>query len=86
MFVFKEVKYMGGVTAKVTTKGQVTLPKEVRERIGIEAGDVIDFEEKKGVYILKKKAKPSPFDKWMGYLKQKKGEKPDEIVEVLRGK
>ncbi|MBI3752543.1 MAG: AbrB/MazE/SpoVT family DNA-binding domain-containing protein [Deltaproteobacteria bacterium] len=77
---------MGGVTAKVTTKGQVTLPKEVRERIGIEAGDEIDFEEKKGFYILKKKPKPSPFDKWVGYLKHKKGEKPDEIVEALRGK
>lgn len=77
---------MGGVTAKVTTKGQVTLPKEIRERIGIKAGDVIDFEEKKGFYTLKKRAKPSPFDKWMGCLKHKKREKPDEVVEALRGK
>ncbi len=77
---------MGGIAAKVTTKGQITLPKEVRERMGVEAGDEIDFEEKRGLYILKKKIKPSPFDKWMGYLKQKKGEQPDEIVEALRGR
>lgn len=77
---------MESIAAKVTTKGQVTLPKEVRERMGIEAGDEIDFQEKRGFYILRKKAKPSPFDKWMGYLRQKKGERPDDIVEALRGK
>lgn len=77
---------MEGISAKVTTKGQVTLPKEVRDRMGIEVGDEIDFQEKRGFYILRKKAKPSPFDKWMGYLRQKKGERPDDIVEALRGK
>lgn len=77
---------MAGIAAKVTTKGQITLPKEVRERMGVEAGDEIDFEEKRGLYVLKKRIKASPFDKWMGYLKQKKGEQPDKIVEALRGR
>ena len=30
-------------TATVTTKGQVTIPKEVRERLGIETGDRLSF-------------------------------------------
>ncbi len=30
-------------TARVTFKGQVTIPKEIRERLGIETGDFIVF-------------------------------------------
>jgi AbrB family looped-hinge helix DNA binding protein len=30
-------------TARITSKGQVTIPKEVRERLGVEPGDGLDF-------------------------------------------
>lgn len=32
-------------TATVTSKGQITLPKSVRERLGVEAGDKVEFVE-----------------------------------------
>jgi antitoxin PrlF len=34
--------------AKVTSKGQVTLPKAVRDRHGIKPGDVVEFVEQNG--------------------------------------
>jgi AbrB family looped-hinge helix DNA binding protein len=30
-------------TARITSKGQVTIPKEIRERLGVEPGDALDF-------------------------------------------
>ena len=33
-----------GMATMVTSKGQVTIPKPLRERLGIEAGSAVDFE------------------------------------------
>ena len=43
-------------TTKVTRHGQITLPASVRERLGIEEGDLveIDIEDERAVLIPKK--------------------------------
>src|SRR5450759_5210080 len=35
--------------ATVSEKGQVTIPKRLRERLGIRAGQMLDFEEPDGI-------------------------------------
>lgn len=38
-------------TATITSKGQITIPKEVREALGVSAGDRVEFvAEEEGVY------------------------------------
>jgi AbrB family looped-hinge helix DNA binding protein len=38
-------------TATITSKGQITLPKEVRDALGVSAGDRVEFvAEEKGIY------------------------------------
>ncbi|GIL01953.1 MAG: hypothetical protein BroJett030_18520 [Alphaproteobacteria bacterium] len=37
-----------GALAKITAKGQITLPKEVRERHGLKPGDRVEFVEEGG--------------------------------------
>jgi len=40
-------------TATITSKGQVTIPKDVRSRLGIDSGDRVEFIEiQKGVFQI----------------------------------
>jgi len=74
------------VTAKVTSKGQITIPKEIREKLGISPGEEIGFVERRGVFFIRKPMKRSPFEKWMGRLTDLKGSESDKIINNLRGK
>lgn len=71
---------------RITRKGQVTLPKRIREALGLRQGDIVDFKiaPDKRVVIVKG-GSPSPFDKYFGFLKDKKGMDVDEIIREIRG-
>lgn len=52
--------------AKITSKGQITVPVAIRRALGVGAGDVLLFEEDKtGVRVRPVRAK-SPFAKYRG--------------------
>ena len=71
--------------AKITSKGQITLPKEVRRRLGVGPGDQVEFVEENGKYVLKKIVKESPFDAYVGYLRRQRGSDTNKIIQELRG-
>jgi antitoxin PrlF len=73
------------IVAKVTSKGQVTIPKKVRDRLGVHPGEDVGFEEKEGVVVITKAVTKSPFDKWVGKLKKLEGQHSDDLVKELRG-
>jgi AbrB family looped-hinge helix DNA binding protein len=70
---------------KITAKGQITLPIEVRESLGLQPGDKVEIAESIHGYIIKKHAVPSPFTKYMGCMKNKQ-KQTDQVIEELRGK
>ena len=39
---------------RVTEKGQVTIPKELRDALGIGAGTEVEFERRKDVIVVRK--------------------------------
>lgn len=73
------------IVAKVTSKGQVTLPKRVRDRLGVHAGENVGFEEKEGLLVIRKVVIKSPFDKWVGRLKHLEGQRSDDLAREARG-
>jgi len=45
---------------KVTVKGQVTIPKEIRDALGIGAGTEVEFERKNETIVVRKvKGRPT---------------------------
>lgn len=41
-------------TVKILPRGQITLPKKIREKINLKDGDVLLVEEKNGVLTMRK--------------------------------
>ncbi|HTE86293.1 MAG TPA: AbrB/MazE/SpoVT family DNA-binding domain-containing protein [Dehalococcoidia bacterium] len=72
--------------AKVTSKGQVTIPNEIRRRLGVQPGDEILFVEDKDGVHLRRLIPDSVFEKWTGYLTELVGRRSDELVDEMRGR
>ena len=52
--------------AKVTSKGQITIPREVRRRLGVRAGDRVQFDEDAKGMRISAVRKESPFARYAG--------------------
>jgi antitoxin PrlF len=71
----------------VTTKGQVTIPKAVRERLGIEPGNAVNFElASDGRVVLSKVEGPRPASRFEAMRgRAGAGLSTDEIMALTRG-
>ena len=73
--------------ATVTSKGQVTIPKRVRDLLGIEPGSLVDFERAQDGRIvlvkIEKKARLNRFARLRGHAG--KGLSTAEIMAMTRG-
>jgi antitoxin PrlF len=52
--------------AKVTSKGQITVPVQIRRSLGVKPGDNIRFEQQEGGIRVVRDADENPFEKWRG--------------------
>lgn len=67
----------------VSEKGQVTIPKALRERLGIKPGEMLDFTEEEGRLVAVKVRVRDPVDRVYGLLQLDRG--TDELIDELRG-
>jgi AbrB family looped-hinge helix DNA binding protein len=71
----------------ITSKGQVTLPKLVRERLGVNPGEQVEFRlGEHGEVIIEKaggERQPERFARWRGFFGP--GPSTDEIMALTRG-
>ncbi len=68
----------------VSERGQVTIPKAIRDRLGIRPGTQLDFEAERGRLVARKVNSQDTVDAVYGILKTDRS--TDEIIEELRGK
>ena len=72
------------LTSSVTTKGQVTIPAELREILGIKPGDRVGFIETEGkVEILRQENRVAAA---FGVLKARKGVSLKQMEATIAGK
>lgn len=72
--------------AKVTSKGQLTIPKEVRRVLGVRAGDslVFDMSEDGEEVRVRVARKPVSFADYEGAWREGKGMSLEEVNEYMR--
>ncbi len=69
--------------AVVSEKGQVTIPKLLRDRLGIRPGQVLDFREDRGKLVATKAGVEDPVASVYGTLDL--GRPTDDVIDDLRG-
>jgi antitoxin PrlF len=68
----------------VSVKGQITIPKQLRDRLGLKAGTVLDFEEAGGRLVARKLVPADHLDDLIGVLPRPHGG-TDAMIRKLRG-
>jgi AbrB family looped-hinge helix DNA binding protein len=79
-----EALYSLPMESTVTSKGQITLPAEIREQLDLRPGTVVRFELREGgVFLCKDTSGEHPVDRVFGQLRL---EKPvDVLLDEMRG-
>jgi AbrB family looped-hinge helix DNA binding protein len=72
--------------AKVTSKGQVTVPVEIRRYLGLKPGEHLRFEPQADGIRLVREVAENPFEKWRGIGTgfPIEGEGPEAVVAFFR--
>ena len=71
------------IKATVSEKGQVTIPKALRDRLGLEPGQVLDFQEDNGRLVASKVQAQDGVSSVYGILRLDRS--TDDIMTELRG-
>ena len=70
----------------LTSKGQITLPKELRDQLGLHQGDLVEFVEESGHTIIRRVSPPeNPILRWVGAAPLPDGVSSTDWVRDARG-
>jgi len=73
------------MNAVVSEKGQVTIPKVIRDGLGLHAGAILDFREENGTIVAIKVVQRDPIAAWRGRGRLPAGRTVDQYLKESRG-
>jgi antitoxin PrlF len=82
--VLSRNSYHTSMKAIVSEKGQVTIPKSLRDKLGIRPGTVLDFGDEQGRLVARKQSEVDVIRKWRGRGKLPGGMDVDAYLNRLR--
>ncbi|MCY4128730.1 MAG: AbrB/MazE/SpoVT family DNA-binding domain-containing protein [Gammaproteobacteria bacterium] len=72
---------------RVSKRGQVTIPKSLRDRFGLNPHDEVEFvPTKKGLLLRKNFVGSHPVDSLVGILTDFEFDRTDDFIEEIRGR
>jgi len=72
------------MTAVVTKDGQLPLPREVCEQLGLAPGQTLEVHSENGLLVGWKTTASDPFEKWRGRGQLPRGQNVDEYLRLIR--
>jgi len=72
------------IRAKITSKGQITIPKAVRRALGVKEGDGLIFEQSGDEMVVRPQKRESPFAKYQGIGTPGIGKGRDAVIRYVR--
>ena len=77
------ISYHDGMKTTISEKGQITIPKRLRDRLGLRPGTVLDFEEANGRLVGRKLMPADHLEELVGILHLPGG--TDAFIRKIRG-
>ena len=68
---------------RMTSKGQVTIPRDIRERFGLLPGQMLEFVVEGEKVLVRRAEDHTHLDRWIGSVDL--GNSVDDFVDDLRG-
>jgi bifunctional DNA-binding transcriptional regulator/antitoxin component of YhaV-PrlF toxin-antitoxin module len=72
------------MTAVVTKDGQLPLPRELCEQLGLAPGQALEVHGENGLLVAWKKSADDPFERWRGRGQPPMGKDADEYLRLIR--
>ncbi len=70
--------------AKITSKGQITVPLKVRKALGVKEGDKLIFEQNGDEMVVRPDKQKNRFAKYMGIGNPGIGEGREAVIRAIR--
>jgi AbrB family looped-hinge helix DNA binding protein len=72
------------VIAVLNENGQIEIPLELREQLGLQPGSVLELQNQVGTLVAWKKVEPDVFEKWRGRGVLPAGANTDNYLRLIR--